>query len=57
MNAPDFETLRRELARAIRSNLTQEVEQLLFALGDDATKALESLEDCGEIMPSFGVEQ
>ncbi len=58
MNAPDFERLTRELGRAIRSNLDQEVEQILIQLGARGVEALESLEDCGSVSPqAWGADQ
>jgi hypothetical protein len=51
MTAPNYETLRRELGRAIRSGLDAEVELILSQLGDDAVRALDSLEDCGSVAP------
>ncbi len=44
MNAPDFETLKRELGRAIRSGLDAEVELILGQLGARGVEALESLD-------------
>jgi hypothetical protein len=58
VTAPDFETLKRELGRAVRSGLDAEVTLLLDQLGDRAVEALEQLEDSGRVMPqAWGVDQ
>ncbi len=58
MTAPDFETLRRELGRAIRSGLNAEVELILAQLGARSVEALESLEDAGAVAPPcWGTEK
>ncbi len=58
MTPADREKLRLELARAIRSGLTDEVAMLLNEAGDDGAQLLDELEDSGTVLPScWGTDQ
>ena len=53
-----YETLTRELGRAIRSDRDDEVALILEQLGERAVEALESLEDTGRVAPAcWGTER